>query len=33
MHRGRLDVVHPVAHDEIGAVAQHLDEPRDLRNG
>ncbi len=30
VHRARLDVVHPVAHDELGAVAQLLDEPRDV---
>ena len=30
VHRARLDVVHPVAHHELGAVAQLLDEVRDL---
>jgi hypothetical protein len=29
-HRARLDVVHPVADDHLGAVAQMLDEARDL---
>ena len=33
VHRARLDVVHPVAHDELGAVAQLLDEARDLVEG
>ena len=30
VHRAGLDVVHPVAHDELRAVAQLLDEVRDL---
>ncbi len=29
-HRARVDVVHPVAHDEVGAVLELLDEARDL---
>ena len=29
-HRARLDVVHPVAHHEVGAVLELLDEARDL---
>jgi len=30
VHRAGLDVVHPVAHHELGAVAQRLDEARDV---
>ena len=29
-HRARVDVVHPVAHDELGALVEVLDEARDL---
>ena len=29
-HRARVDVVHPVAHHELGAVVELLDEARDL---
>ena len=29
-HRARVDVVHPVAHDELGALVELLDEARDL---
>ena len=29
-HRARVDLVHPVAHDELGALVEVLDEARDL---